>query len=75
VGARSDRLIVPIGLYIFSVVAGAWAFVTGGLKMGMVFGWIDLSSWLLVRMEERHRGAVPTVRAAPAGRGHAPYPL
>ncbi|MGD0881957.1 MAG: hypothetical protein ABSB09_10360 [Acidimicrobiales bacterium] len=59
VGARSDQLVVPIGLYLFSVVAGVWEFVTGGLEMGMVFGWIGLSFWLLVRVEERRRSAVP----------------
>ncbi|MGA2838197.1 MAG: hypothetical protein ABSF84_16525 [Acidimicrobiales bacterium] len=60
VGARGDQLVVPIGLYLFSVVAGVWEFVTGGLEMGMVFGWIGLSFWLLVRVERRRRAAVPT---------------
>jgi arabinofuranosyltransferase len=55
---QQDGVIVPIGLLIFSVVAGVWEFATSGLEMGMVFGWIGLSFWLLVRTEERRRSAV-----------------
>jgi arabinofuranosyltransferase len=55
---QSDGVIVPIGLLIFSVVAGVWEFATSGLEMGMVFGWIGLSFWLLVRTEARRRAAV-----------------
>ena len=55
---RSDGVIVPVGLLIFSVVAGVWEFATSGLEMGMVFGWIGLSFWLLVRTEARRRSVV-----------------
>jgi arabinofuranosyltransferase len=58
-GSRDhDGVIVPIGLLLFSVVAGVWEFATSGLEMGMVFGWIGLSFWLLVRIEQRRRSAV-----------------
>jgi arabinofuranosyltransferase len=55
---RSDGVIIPVGLVIFSVVAGVWEFATSGLEMGMVFGWIGLSFWLLVRVERRRTSAV-----------------
>jgi len=55
---QSDGVIVPIGLLIFSVVAGVWEFATSGLEMGMVFAWIGLSIWLLVRTEARRTSAV-----------------
>jgi arabinofuranosyltransferase len=55
---RSDGLVVPIGLVIFSVVAGVWEFATSGLEMGLVFLWVGLSFWLLVRTEERRDSAV-----------------
>jgi arabinofuranosyltransferase len=58
-GSRDyDGVVVPIGLVLFSVVAGVWEFATSGLEMGMVFGWIGLSFWLLVRTEARRRSAV-----------------
>ncbi len=56
--SRGDGLVVPIGLLIFSVVAGVWEFATSGLEMGMVFGWIGASFWLLVRTERRRTSAV-----------------
>jgi arabinofuranosyltransferase len=52
-GSRGEGLVLPIGLLIFSVVAGVWEFSTSGLEMGMVFWWIGLSFWLLVRTEHR----------------------
>lgn len=55
---KQDGVIVPVGLLIFSVVAGVWEFATSGLEMGMVFGWIGLSFWLLVRAEGRRRSAL-----------------
>ena len=58
-GSRdTDGLVVPVGLLVFSVVSGVWEFATSGLEMGMVFGWIGLSFWLLVRTEASRRSAV-----------------
>jgi arabinofuranosyltransferase len=54
---HSDGVIIPLGLLLFSVVAAVWEFSTSGLEMGMVFGWIGLSFWLLVRTEERRASA------------------
>jgi arabinofuranosyltransferase len=56
--SRGDGLVLPIGLLIFSVVAGVWEFSTGGLEMGMVFAWIGLSFWLLVRTERDRTSAL-----------------
>jgi arabinofuranosyltransferase len=50
-----NGLVVPIGLVMFSVVAGVWEFATSGLEMGMVFLWLGLSFWLLVRLAEKRR--------------------
>jgi arabinofuranosyltransferase len=57
-GARGDDLVLPMGLLVFSVVAGVWEFSTSGLEIGMVFGWIGLSFWLLVRTEDRRTSAL-----------------
>ncbi len=57
-GPRGDAVVVPVGLYVLSVVAGVWEYVTGGLEMGMVFFWIGLSFWLLVRVEARRDRAL-----------------
>ena len=57
-GSRAtDGLIVPVGLNLFSVVSAVWEFATSGLEMGLVFGWIGMSFWLLVRTEQSRRGA------------------
>jgi arabinofuranosyltransferase len=57
-GGRDGGVTLPIGLLIFSVVAGVWEFATSGLEMGMVFWWIGLGFWLLVRTEERRESAI-----------------
>ena len=57
-GSRGDGLVLPLGLLIFSVVAGVWEFSTSGLEMGLVFAWIGSSSWLLVRVERRRTSAL-----------------
>ena len=51
----AEGVILPIGLLIFSVVAGVWEFATSGLEMGMVFLWLGLCFWLLVRLSEERR--------------------
>ena len=57
-GGREGGVTLPIGLVIFSVVAGVWEFATSGLEMGLTFCWIGLGFWLLVRTEERRTSAV-----------------
>jgi len=57
--SRGEPIVLPIGLLIFSVVAGVWEFTTGGLEMGMVFAWMGASVWLLVRLERQRSGPVP----------------
>lgn len=46
------RLVVPVGLVMVSSVAIMWDFATSGLETGMIFGWIGLTWWLLVRSFE-----------------------
>jgi arabinofuranosyltransferase len=58
--ARHERLVLPVGLLIASVVAGVWEFSTSGLEMGLVFAWLGGSYWLLVRTEAVRRSAVTT---------------
>ena len=70
--SRDGQVALPVGLLIFSVVAGVWEFVTGGLEMGMVFSWIGLTFWLLVRLEERRRS--PAWCAFVAGLGSLERP-
>ena len=57
-GGRDGGVTLPVGLLIFSVVAGVWEFATSGLEMGMVFCWVGLGFWLLVRTEERRESAL-----------------
>ena len=67
-GSRdSDGVIIPVGLLLFAVVSGVWEFATSGLEMGMVFGWIGLSFWLLVRTEQHRRSAVACAFVAGLG--------
>ena len=57
-GSRGERLVLPVGLLIAAAVAGVWEFSTSGLEMGMVFGWIGLTFWLLVRTESSRQSAL-----------------
>ena len=54
--SAGEGLVAPVGLLIASVVAGLWEFSTSGLEMGMVFAWLGLSFWLLVRVGLDVRG-------------------
>jgi arabinofuranosyltransferase len=49
--SRGEGLVIPVGLVIFASVAAVWEFATSGLEMGLVFLWIGLTFWLLVRSE------------------------
>jgi arabinofuranosyltransferase len=51
ISGRDGGVTLPIGLLIFSVVAGVWEFATSGLEMGLTFCWIGLGFWLLVRTD------------------------
>jgi arabinofuranosyltransferase len=55
---RNESTVFPLGLLLASVVAGVWEFATSGLEMSMVFLWLGTCFLLLVRVEERRRGAV-----------------
>ncbi|MEV0097109.1 hypothetical protein [Streptomyces sp. NPDC050738] len=45
--ARS--LLVPAGVLVLLPVQAVWDYGTSGLESGLVFGWLGLSWWLLVR--------------------------
>jgi arabinofuranosyltransferase len=54
---NDDGEALPVGLVCLSVVGGVWMFVTSGLETGLIFGWLGLSWWLLVRaLREANRG-------------------
>ena len=59
--ASEGRLAVPAGLLMVSCVAVMWDFATSGLETGMIFGWIGISWWLLVRSFD---GVTSTRRSA-----------
>lgn len=46
---RTSKPVYPVGLLCVSCVAGVWMFATSGLETGLIFGWIGVSWWLLVR--------------------------
>lgn len=46
---HSDRHVFPLGLLCASAVPAVWMFATSGLETGLIFGWIGLTWWLLVR--------------------------
>ncbi len=50
--------VLPLGLFVVSVVAGVWEFATSGLEMSMVFLWLGVCFLLLIRLESRRRRAV-----------------
>ena len=53
-----DRPVLPLGILCVSVVAGVWMFATSGLETGLIFGWLGLSSWLLVRAFQNNGNGV-----------------
>jgi len=64
---RESGVVLPLGLLVFGSVAAVWEFASGGLEMGMVFCWIGLTVWLLVRLEDRRDGAAPGAFVAGLG--------
>jgi arabinofuranosyltransferase len=46
---RTSKPIFPVGVLCVSCVAGVWMFATSGLETGLIFGWLGLSWWMLVR--------------------------
>jgi len=51
----------------FSAVAGVWDFTTSGLETGLLFGWLGLTWWLLVRVLDRHSGTTIAATCASVG--------
>jgi arabinofuranosyltransferase len=46
---RGSPVVIPMGMLCVSVVAGTWDFATSGLETGLVFAWMGLSWWMVVR--------------------------
>src|SRR5262245_16062136 len=42
-------LALPLGIMVITAVPATWDFVTSGLETGLVFAWLGISFWLLVR--------------------------
>lgn len=51
-------LVIPLGALIVASVDGMWTFSTSGLEAGLIFGWIGLSWWLVVRNLNTGRGTL-----------------
>lgn len=52
-GGESKTPVVPVGMLVVAVVPVVWEFSTSGLETSMVFLWLALSFWLLVRSLKR----------------------
>ncbi|MER3484798.1 MAG: hypothetical protein C4345_01265, partial [Chloroflexota bacterium] len=49
-GKRSGPWVaVPLGAAVVAALPPMWDFATSGLETGLVFGWLGLAYWLLVR--------------------------
>lgn len=44
-----STLSIPVGAVAFIAVPAVWDFATSGLETGLIFGWLGLSYWLVVR--------------------------
>lgn len=53
---HATGLVIPLGALIVASVDGMWDFTTSGLETGLIFGWIGLSWWLVVRYLNTGRG-------------------
>ncbi|MDP9354799.1 MAG: hypothetical protein M3R02_05870 [Chloroflexota bacterium] len=51
-GGTSDRpgRMLPLGAAVFVALPPVWDFATSGLETGLIFGWLGVSFWLLVRL-------------------------
>jgi arabinofuranosyltransferase len=59
---------VPFGAVVFVAVFPLWAYATGGLETGLVFGWLGACFWILVTWATRG-GRVPVAGAVVLGLG------
>ena len=48
-GGDERSPVVPVGMLVVAVVPAVWEFSTSGLETSMVFAWLALCFWLLVR--------------------------
>jgi arabinofuranosyltransferase len=54
------RPAIPIGLAVAASLDAVWDFSTSGLETGLIFGWLGLSWWLLVRCATARQGVALT---------------
>lgn len=67
-GARhGSRAVFPVGMLCVSVVAGVWDFSTSGLETGLIFGWMGLTWWMVVRAREDGASLVSSALVAGLG--------
>jgi arabinofuranosyltransferase len=70
-GARrlwgADRPIVPAGALVVCALPPFWDFGTSGLETGLIFCWLGVTWWMLVRLAGRHRAGPRIVRVWPTG--------
>ena len=64
---RGAALVIPAGMLCLVCVDAMWDFATSGLETGLIFGWLGLLWWLLVRRLDTGSGA--TTLAFVAGLG------
>ncbi len=65
---EEERFVLPLGLICVSVVGGVWMFATSGLETGLIFGWLGLCWWLLVRtLRHENRGLYLTAAVLSLG--------
>lgn len=62
------RIFVPAGAIAFVAVPAVWDFATSGLETGLIFAWLGLTYWLLVRRLVGNLGSPTTQDADTASR-------
>lgn len=67
-GART-RWLFPAGALVVAALPAFWEFTTSGLESPLVFFWLGLSWWLLVRIGPRSAGVLPYAGAFTWGLG------
>jgi arabinofuranosyltransferase len=62
-----DQPIVPAGALVVCALPPFWDFGTSGLETGLIFCWLGVTWWMLVRLTMLHRAGPHIVRVWPIG--------